>query len=93
MRSRRKLRPSAIAVALKSANIWPARSSTAAGSRITVYAPGGSSIGSREKCALAAALRAMAAGSRSRCEQALPFAQPELSGAMAVMENCAIVSG
>ena len=40
MRSFRKLRWSAIAVPLKSMKIWPTRSRTAAGSRMTVYRPG-----------------------------------------------------
>ena len=84
-----------IAVALKSANIWPVRSSTAAGSRITgatarrqfAWRPG---FGAR-------GLPRRPPRQRHRVQigvmaRALALAQPEQSVPMAVMEKRAIVS-
>ena len=88
----KQLRFSLTARPPKSKTRKPRRSRTAAGSRITVYFPGGTSRGSRLSRALRAARSASRSVSSSLHLGEVFFAQPELDSPSMVTENSAIVS-
>src|ERR1700723_2856082 len=69
----------------------PTRSSTAAGSRITVYFPAGISAGFAESIAFLDAISAKWSGSRLVRSGELAFCQPEESAPIMVMETSARV--
>ena len=70
----------------KSKNMKPTMSSTAAGSRMTVYFPAGISRGLADSNALRAAVSARATASRFATLGELAFCHPEESGASMVIE-------
>src|SRR5205823_2730347 len=82
----RKERWSRMAIPPKSQNMKPTRSSTAAGSRMTVYLPAGSSRGLADCSAFLAAVSASATGFRLRMSGELAFCQPEESPPSMVTE-------
>ena len=72
-------------------NMKPTMSSTAAGSRITVYLPAGTARGSAESSALRPAMSAIGSGSRLVMLGEFAFCQPEEFFASIVMEISADV--
>src|ERR1700723_1871504 len=86
MRSLRNDRCSSNADPPKSQNMNPTASSTAAGSRITVYLPGGKSCGFTESMAFCAAISASLTASSCAASVALSFCQPEEVSPIMVIE-------
>ena len=91
MRLFRNERSSRMAWPPKSQNMKPTMSSTAAGSRMTVYFPASRSMGFLESRAFCAAISARRAGSSCRTSGELAFCQPEEFSASMVMEISAEV--